>query len=296
MPRPDTLVPLRGGPVAPGRMGRVALVGAGPGDPELLTVKAVRFLARADVVVHDRLVSDGVLALIPSGARRLYVGKRRSQHSVPQAEVDALLVALAREGLEVVRLKGGDPFVFGRGGEELLACRAAGVPCEVVPGITAAQAASALAGAPLTHRRLAQAVTLVTGHAAPDGEGAWTEPNLDWDALARTNQTLCVYMGVATAPALAARLIAAGRSASTPALVVENASLPEERRVLTTLAELGAACAGLDGPAVLLIGETAAMAVTHALSSRPERGGEPGPRTAHSDHHSWVPDRLRRPG
>jgi uroporphyrin-III C-methyltransferase len=236
------------------------LVGAGPGDPELLTVKAVRALGRAQVVVHDRLVSAEVLALIPPGARRLYVGKRRSQHSVPQAEVDALLVALAREGLEVVRLKGGDPFVFGRGGEELLACRAAGVPCEVAPGITAAQAASALAGAPLTHRGEAQAVTFVTGHAAPDGEGGWREPDLDWGALARPNHTVCVYMGLATAPAIAARLLAAGRAPGTPVLIVENASRPEERRVLTTLAGLAEAAAALDGPAVLLIGETAAMA------------------------------------
>ena len=258
--RPDNLVPLTGGAPTAVRGGRVTLVGAGPGDAELLTLKAVRVLAAADVVVHDRLVSDEVLALISPGARRLYVGKRRSQHSVPQAEVDALLVALAREGLEVVRLKGGDPFVFGRGGEEMLACRAAGVPCKVVPGITAAQAASAAAGAPLTHRGMAQAVTLVTGHAAPDGEGGWSEPELDWAALARPNQTVAVYMGLATAPMLASRLLAAGRSPSTPALIVENASRPEERRVLTTLSGLGEAAAELSGPAVLLIGETAALA------------------------------------
>ena len=260
MSRPETLVPLSGGQPARGRLGRVVLVGAGPGDPELLTVKAVRALGRAQVVVHDRLVSDEVLALIPTAARRLYVGKRRSQHSVPQADVDALLVALAREGLEVVRLKGGDPFVFGRGGEELLACRAAGVPCEVVPGITAAQAVSALTGAPLTHRGVAQAVTLVTGHAAPDGEGGWTEPDLDWAALARPNHTVCVYMGLATAGALAARLLAAGRAGSTPVLLVENATRADERRVLTTLAALPEAAATLSGPTVLLIGETAAMA------------------------------------
>ena len=216
------------------------------------------------MVVHDRLVSPEVLALIPSRARRLYVGKRRSHHSVPQSKVEALLVALAREGLEVVRLKGGDPFVFGRGGEELLACRAAGVTCEVVPGITAAQAASAVSGAPLTHRGMAQAVTLVTGHAAPDGEGGWGEPELDWAALARPNQTVAVYMGLATAPGLAARLLAAGRAASTPALIVENASRPEERRLLTTLAGLADAAATLDGPAVLLIGETAALADVQA--------------------------------
>ena len=280
MARPDNLVPLTGGPSAAVRAGRVTLVGAGPGDPELLTLKAVRLLAAADVVVHDRLVSNEVLALIPPRARRLYVGKRRSQHSVPQGEVDALLVALAREGLEVVRLKGGDPFVFGRGGEEMLACRAAGVSCEVVPGITAAQAASALAGAPLTHRGLAQAVTLVTGHAAQDGAGGWSEPALDWAALARPNQTVAVYMGLATAPALAARLTAAGRAGSTPVLMVENASRPQERRLLTTLGGLGEAASALDGPAVLIIGETAALADLQSLSSRPEHSAEPAPRAA----------------
>ena len=278
MTTPETLVPLTGGAAAAAgggaRMGRVRLVGAGPGDPELLTVKAVRALAQAQVVVHDRLVSLEVLALIPPGVRRLYVGKRRSQHSVPQADVDALLVALAREGLEVVRLKGGDPFVFGRGGEELLACRAAGVPCEVIPGVTAAQAVSAAAGAPLTHRGLAQAVTLVTGHAAPDGQGGWGEPDLDWGALARPNQTVCVYMGLATAPALAARLLSAGRAPSTPVLLVENASRPDERRVLATLAGLAEAAAALIGPTVLLIGETAAMADTSSFLPSSAHPGE----------------------
>ena len=284
MARTDNLVPLTGGRSTGACPGRVTLVGAGPGDPDLLTVKAVRALAAAEVVVHDRLVSEEVLALIPARARRLYVGKRRSQHSVPQGEVDALLVALAREGLEVVRLKGGDPFVFGRGGEEMLACRAAGVPCEVVSGITAAQAASALAGAPLTHRGMAQAVTFVTGHAAPDGEGGWSEPDLDWIALARPNQTMAVYMGLATAPSLAGRLLAAGRAPSTPVLIVENASRTEERRVLTTLLALGEAAAGLSGPAVLLIGETAALA---SLAAHSGEGRNPGSRD--NEHRAWTP-------
>ena len=263
-PPAPALVPLRGGASAVRAGGRVTLVGAGPGDPELLTLKAVRALEAADVVVHDRLVSAEVLAMIPARVRRLYVGKRRSHHSVPQAEVEALLVALAREGLDVVRLKGGDPFVFGRGGEELLACRAAGVPCEVTPGITAAQAAAAAAGAPLTHRGLAQAVTLVTGHAAPGEDDGTAEPDLDWAALARPNQTAAVYMGLAAAPVIAARLLAAGRAPSTPALIVENASRPEERIVPTTLAGLAQAAAELAGPAVLLIGEAAALARSRA--------------------------------
>lgn len=255
--RPSDLVPLAGG-AAP-RPGRVTLVGAGPGDPDLLTLKAVKALARADVVVHDRLVSEAVLAHAPASARRIYVGKQKARHAVPQGDIDALLVGLARSGLEVVRLKGGDPFVFGRGGEELLACRAAGVTCEVVPGVSAAVAAAAGAGAPLTHRGLAQAVTFVTGHAAPDEEGV-REPDLDWPALARPNQTVAVYMGLSAAPVIAARLLAAGRDASTPVLIVEAASQPGERRALTTLAELAEAAQVFAGPAVLLIGETAALA------------------------------------
>jgi uroporphyrin-III C-methyltransferase len=250
--RDGRLVLIGGG--AAGVLGRVILVGAGPGDPELLTVKAVKALAAADVVVHDRLVSAEVLALAKA-ARKIHVGKRKSRHSVPQDGINTLLVALARDGLTVVRLKGGDPFLFGRGGEEMLACRAAGVPCEVVPGVTAAMAASALAGAPLTHRGLAQSVTFVTAHAASGGE-----PDLDWAQLAKGNQTLAVYMGVSTAGAVAAKLIAAGRSAQTPVLIVENASLPQERRVLATLAELGQKTQGLEGPAILIVGEVAALA------------------------------------
>ena len=237
--RDARLVLLRGGGARPGC---IWLVGAGPGDPELLTLKAARILASADVVVHDRLVGEGILDLIGAKARRLYVGKRKSAHSVPQDEVNRLLVALAMEGLTVVRLKGGDPFLFGRGGE-------------VVPGISAALAASAAIGAPLTHRGLAQGVTLVTGHAAVGGE-----PDLDWPALARPNQTVAVYMGLSTAGRIAARLLAAGRDGGTPVAVVENVSRDDETRLVTTLAELEAAVLGLSGPAILIIGETAALA------------------------------------
>lgn len=258
----DSLVPLRGGECggAPGaRPGRVRLVGAGPGDPELLTLKAARALSEADVVVHDRLTPPAILELIRPGARRLYVGKRKSHHSVPQDGINALLIGLAREGLDVVRLKGGDPFVFGRGGEEMLACREAGVACDVIPGVSAGLAAAASAGAPLTHRGLAQAVTFVTGHARADGEG-WAEPDLDWPALAKPNHTVVVYMGLSTAPAIAARLMQAGRAGSTPVVIVENASRADERRVLTTLGGLPNAAAELDGPSVLIIGEVAALA------------------------------------
>jgi len=240
---------------APARAGVVWLVGAGPGDPDLLTVKALKALQGADVVVHDGLVSDAILELAPAKAQRLSVAKRRSHHSYGQDEINRMLVAFAQEGLTVVRLKGGDPFIFGRGGEELEACRAAGVPCHVVPGVTAALAASAAAGAPLTHRGASQSVTFVTGHAS-----GGADPDLDWPSLARANHTVVIYMGLATAPKIAARLIAAGRDSATPALIVENASLPTERRLPTTLGDVPAAAEGLTGPALLMVGEAMALA------------------------------------
>lgn len=238
-----------------GRAGVVWLVGAGPGDPELLTVKALRLIQTADVVVHDRLTPQPILDLVGHDARLIDVGKRKSRHTLPQEGINSLLVGLAREGLTVVRLKGGDPFMFGRGGEELEALRAEGIEAHVVPGVTAALAAAAGAGAPLTHRGLAQAVTFVTGHAASGGE-----PDLDWAALARANHTVAIYMGLSTAGRIAERLIAAGRAPSTPVCVVENASWADERRIVTRLVDLGDAVAGLDGPALLIVGEVAALA------------------------------------
>jgi uroporphyrin-III C-methyltransferase len=258
------LVVLRGeSPARPA--GEVWLVGAGPGDPELLTLKALRVLQGADVVVHDGLVSDAILDLAPASARRLSVAKRKSRHSYAQDEINRLLVAFALDGLTVVRLKGGDPFIFGRGGEELEACRAAGVVCHVVPGVTAALAAGASAGAPLTHRGAAQAVTFVTGHAAAG------EPDLDWPSLARANQTVVIYMGVSMAASIAGKLMAAGRSGATPALIVEDASLPTERRIVTTLAGLGEAAAVVESAALLIVGEAMALALPSSL-----RGGVGG--------------------
>ncbi|OHB26457.1 MAG: uroporphyrinogen-III C-methyltransferase [Phenylobacterium sp. RIFCSPHIGHO2_01_FULL_69_31] len=252
--RNDRLVVLGGG--APSRgPGRVWLVGAGPGDPELLTIKALKALQAAEVVVHDGLVSDEILDLAPASARRISVAKRKSRHSYSQDEINRMLVAFALDGLNVVRLKGGDPFIFGRGGEELEACREAGVDCDIVPGVTAALAASASAGAPLTHRGSAQAVTFVTGHAAKGGE-----PDLDWESLAKANQTVVIYMGLSMAAPIAARLMAAGRAGSTPALIVENASRAAERRLTTTLAGLAEAAANLNGPALLIVGEAMALA------------------------------------
>lgn len=254
--RTDRLVVL-GGSAGMRGPGRVWLVGAGPGDPELLTLKALKALQAAEVVVHDGLVSDDILDLAPAGARRISVAKRKSRHSYSQDEINRMLVAFALEGLNVVRLKGGDPFIFGRGGEELEACRAAGVECLIVPGVTAALAASASAGAPLTHRGSAQAVTFVTGHAAKGGE-----PDLEWENLAKPNQTVVIYMGLSMAAPIAARLLGAGRAASTPALIVENASRAEERRVVTTLAGLAEAAATLNGPALLIVGEAMALATS----------------------------------
>jgi uroporphyrin-III C-methyltransferase len=251
--RPERLVLLGGKRAA--APGVIWLVGAGPGDPDLLTVKALKVLQRAEVVVHDGLVSDEILGLAPAKARRICVAKRKSRHSYSQDEINRMLVAFAREGLTVVRLKGGDPFIFGRGGEELEAAREAGVECHVVPGITAALAAAADAGAPLTHRGSAQAVTFVTGHAAKGGE-----PDLDWASLARANHTVVIYMGLSMAAPIAARLMAAGRAGSTPALIVENASRADERRVVTTLSGLADEAAALSGPALLIVGEAMALA------------------------------------
>jgi uroporphyrin-III C-methyltransferase len=252
------LVALGGAPVR--KTGAVWLVGAGPGDPELLTIKALKALQAADVVVHDGLVSDEILDLAPAAARRISVAKRKSRHSYSQDEINRMLTAFAQEGLNVVRLKGGDPFIFGRGGEELEAARAAGIACHVVPGVTAALAAGASAGAPLTHRGSAQAVTFVTGHAAQKGDAGFGEPDLDWAALAKPNQTVVIYMGLSMAAPIAARLMAAGRAGSTPALIVENASRTDERRIVTTLAGLAEAAAALAGPALLIVGEAMALA------------------------------------
>lgn len=255
--RNDRLVVL-GGNTRQRGPGQVWLVGAGPGDPELLTIKALKALQAAEVVVHDGLVSDEILDLAPASARRISVAKRKSRHSYSQNEICRMLTAFALEGLNVVRLKGGDPFIFGRGGEELEACREAGVDCIVVPGVTAALAASASAGAPLTHRGSAQAVTFVTGHAAKGGES-----DLDWEHLAKANQTVVIYMGLSMATTIAARLIGAGRAGSTPALIVENASRADERRVTTTLGGLADAAAALNGPALLIVGEAMALALAH---------------------------------
>jgi uroporphyrin-III C-methyltransferase/precorrin-2 dehydrogenase/sirohydrochlorin ferrochelatase len=237
--------------------GVVHLVGAGPGDPDLLTIKALRVLQDADIVFHDKLVDARVLDLIRRDAERVYVGKSKGEHSVAQAEIESLLIAEAQKGRRVVRLKGGDPFVFGRGGEELEALRAAGVAAHVVPGITAALGCAAEIGAPLTHRDLASAVTFISGRGK---NGA--APDLDWKALSAPKHTLVVYMGVEVATEISDNLIAAGRAGSTPIAIVENGATELARHFKGKLEDLAAIIAreGVAAPSIIVIGEVAALA------------------------------------
>ena len=237
--------------------GDVWLVGAGPGDPDLLTRKAEKLIRAADIVFHDALVGPGVLALIPEGVERVGVGKRSGRHSKDQGSINDLLLAAALNGRRVVRLKGGDPSIFGRAAEEMAHLAAQGVRVRICPGITAASAAAASAGISLTLRGLARRLSFVTAHARDGGA-----LELDWAALADPGATLAVYMGKAAAPIVARRLIEAGMAGDTPALVVENASLPDERIFATRLDLLGLSVATAigQGPAVLLIGEAVADA------------------------------------
>lgn len=248
---------------APAAAGLVSLVGAGPGDPDLLTVKALRCLQAADVVYHDRLVGAGVLSRCRRDARRVAIGRRgaapdarRAAAGERQLTINRRLLADARQGLRVVRLKGGDPLLFGRAGEEIAALAAAGVPFEIVPGVTAALACAAVAGIPLTHRDWAQSVRFVT---ARRRDGA---VNAEWPELARAGQTLVVYMGLEVLPTLCERLLAEGAAPTTPVAVVANGTLPGQRIVVGTLADIGGRtnAAGAGGPATTIIGRVAALA------------------------------------
>lgn len=229
----------------------VYLVGAGPGDPELLTLKAARLLGGADVVVYDRLVGEGILDLAPARARRIYVGKAAGRPSMTQAQINRLLVNLAAPGRRVVRLKGGDPFIFGRGGEEALHLLRHGVRVEIVPGITAALGCAAAAKVPLTYRGIATGVRFVTGHCR---EGWWLD--LDWQSLADPNTTLVFYMGLAHLGEITARLRAAGLSPATPALAIAEGTTARQRELRAPLGQLDAAvaAAGFDSPVIFIIG------------------------------------------
>ena len=248
--------------------GRVHLVGAGPGDPELLTLRAVRLLQKADVVVYDHLVSRAVLDFVAPAAERIYAGKRRNEHSMRQEQINALLVELARNGRQVVRLKGGDPFIFGRGGEELQALAAAGVAFEVVPGVTAASGVSACAGIPLTHRNFAQSCLFVTGH-LKDGTA-----DLDWPSLVRPHQTVVIYMGLGGLDDICRQMQRHGAPAALGVAVVQDGSIATQRVVTGTLADIAEKVRqqGLRSPCLTIIGEVVDLHQSLAWF-RPELAG-----------------------
>jgi len=236
--------------------GSVAIVGAGPGDPGLITVRGLDLLRRADVVVYDRLVNPKLLDEAPPTARLVFAGKACGAHTLSQREINALLIAEARAGRRVVRLKGGDAFVFGRGGEEALALAEAGVAFEVVPGVTSAVAVPAAAGIPLTHRGVASSFAVVTGHGEAGGA-----PRVDWSRMAHGIDTLVVLMGLANLRAIAETLIAHGRDPATPAALIERGTTEAQRTIVTTLAELpdAAAAARLESPVVTVIGPVVSL-------------------------------------
>lgn len=255
----------------------VHLVGSGPGDPDLLTVKALRLIQQAEAVVYDRLISPEILALIPPGTMRIYVGKANAHHSLPQAETNALLVRLARTGHRVVRLKGGDPYVFGRGSEEAEHLARHGVAFEVVPGITAASGCTAGCGIPLTHRGLAMGVRFVTGHCRDD-----LDLDLNWASLADPDTTLVVYMGLANLPQISRELIAAGLPASTPAAAIASGTTPQQTICTATLADLPAkaAIARLSAPVLIVIGRVVSLSQVLAAAPWPPEDSIPDAREA----------------
>ena len=233
------------------KRGRVYLVGAGPGDPELLTLRAVRLLGQTDVIVYDHLVSPAVLDFVAPGAERIFAGKRRNEHTMRQEQINLLLVKLAREGKRVVRLKGGDPFIFGRGGEEMQVLAAHGVDFEVVPGITAACGVSSYSGIPLTHRDHAQSCLFVTGH-LKDGSA-----DLDWPALVRPRQTVVIYMGLNALPDICRQLIAHGAPKSRPIAVVQHGTIATQQVLTGTLADVPQRVAesGFTSPSLIIVGD-----------------------------------------
>jgi uroporphyrin-III C-methyltransferase/precorrin-2 dehydrogenase/sirohydrochlorin ferrochelatase/uroporphyrin-III C-methyltransferase len=234
--------------------GKVILVGSGPGDPDLLTVKALRLLQQAEVVVHDRLVSDEIIALINPQAERFFVGKKAGHHCVPQSGINQLLVDLALQGKQVIRLKGGDPFIFGRGGEEIEALLPFNIPFEVVPGITAASGCAAYAGIPLTHRDYTQGVQFITGHLKDDAN------QLDWPLLGKATHTLVFYMGLTQSAGIAHNLIKHGMSADMPVAIVERGTSQQQRTLQGSLNDLSDLAAQAESPSLIVIGQVTQLA------------------------------------
>jgi len=236
------------------RKGKVWLVGAGPGDAELLTLKAIRAINSADIIFYDQLVSQEICALFPKNTPALYVGKLKDNHSIPQDDLNQLLVHQAQAGLTVCRIKGGDPFIFGRGGEELLELRKAGIDAEVIPGITSASGCSTYANIPLTHRGISQGCTFVTGHA---------EKSLDvnWSALAQLNHTIVFYMGLTRASEIAQQLLASGLAATTPVAIIENGCRKNQRNIITHLSDLPDAVVReqVQSPALIIVGHVVSL-------------------------------------
>ncbi|WP_026874385.1 uroporphyrinogen-III C-methyltransferase [Jiangella gansuensis] len=235
--------------------GHVAIVGGGPGDPGLLTLRGFELLEQADVVLVDRLAPRALLDGLRPDVEVVDVGKEPHRHRRSQREIEELMIDRARRGLRVVRLKGGDPFVFGRGGEEALACAAAGVPYEVVPGVTSAISVPALAGIPVTHRGVAQETSIVSGHAHPDDPAC----TVDWDRLAAGTGTIVVLMGVTHLPAIAERLVLGGRGTNTPVAVIQDGTGPAARVVVATLGTVTPAAAEVQPPAVIVVGDVVAL-------------------------------------
>src|SRR5581483_7160053 len=249
--------------------GKVYLVGAGPGEPGLLTIRGVELLRSAEVVVYDRLVNPALLEEAPANAQRIFAGKKAGYHSLPQEEINTVLIEHARAGRSVVRLKGGDPFVFGRGGEEAEALAAAGVAFEVVPGVSAAIAVRAYAGIPLTHRRLSSSFAVITGHEACK-EGA----KIDWSRLASGIDTIVVLMGLKNLPRIAAELIAQGRNRQTPVAVISSGTTAKQRVITGDLGDIAKKCATVEPPAVIIIGEVVSLGTELGWSSLPETAAE----------------------
>jgi len=235
---------------------KVYLVGTGPGDPELLTVKALRLLQTADVVIYDRLVSEAILQQIPSGVSRIYAGKKSGNHALPQDEINQLLVTLVKSQRSIVRLKGGDPFIFGRGSEEALVLTKHGIEFEIVPGITAASACASYAGIPLTHRGLAQGVQIITGHSQ-----AGQELDLNWNAIANAETTIVIYMGLHNIDLICTKLIAAGLDIHTPAAAIKNGTTCHQQLVITTLSKLASVVRFTfkNPPVIFIIGKVVSL-------------------------------------